>query len=300
MVKIAYLVLAHRDSEHIQRLVKRASRTGDIFLHIDAKSDVDIYSFEDMPDNVKVMETRFRTEWGGFCAVAATVEMMRSAMRQKQYDRLILLQGADYPIKSDKEILDFFEKNKEIEYIRGCCCSGQKDAYFAEKCRYYLFYNNRNIIKKCWNKASRILKLKLKNGYIRDKDQKYPVYWGSAQWALSGKCASYLIQFYDEHPEFNRWFLSAFPADELYFTTVVMNSSYKSRTTAGGPEPARRGVENWRNLHYFIYEPGRIKVFSMKDREAIQGMKELFIRKVDTEQSTSLLDWLDEQNERNV
>ena len=119
------------------------------------------------------------------------------------------------------------------------------------------------------------------------------VYWGSAQWAITKGLAEYFIDFYDNHPNCNAWYYNTFPADEVYFTTVAFNSPFRNNTTAGGPEEEQRGLANWRNLHYFEYLPGEIKVFKENDIILIQQLKELYIRKVTTEQSSVLLDLID-------
>ncbi len=54
-------------------------------------------------------------------------------MQTNAYDRLVFLQGADYPIKTDVDIKSFFEENPEIEYIRGCQVSGIDDPYYHRK-----------------------------------------------------------------------------------------------------------------------------------------------------------------------
>lgn len=118
------------------------------------------------------------------------------------------------------------------------------------------------------------------------------VYWGSAQWALTYNCSKYIVDFYKNHPHFNKWFKSSFPSDELYFPTVVMNSPYRSNTTYHGPEPEKKGLCNWRNLHYFEY-PKYIRVFTKEDFQFLKKLKELYIRKVNTECSSGLLDLID-------
>ncbi|MBQ8189534.1 MAG: hypothetical protein IJZ44_07115 [Lachnospiraceae bacterium] len=299
MVNIAYLILAHTDIRHVSRLAKRMSHTGDVYIHIDCATDYDEKEIlkEQLPQNVYWHTPRFRTEWGGFEVVRATVELMRKALSYKPYDRFVLLQGADYPLKSDGFIVDFFEKNPEVEYLRACCISNQTDPYFYGRCRYYLFYNRRNFIKKIWNKLSRIMDLKLKHGYIPVNHQEYPVYWGSAQWAITGACAKYIVDFYDKNPQFNQWFKTAFPVDEMYFSTIVMNSSFSCKTLYGGPEEAKKGLVHYQNLHYFIYEQDHIKVFSKADIENLNKREELFVRKVNTMESSELLDFLDGVND---
>ena len=102
--------------------------------------------------------------------------------------------------------------------------------------------------------------------------------------------------FYKNHTIFNKWFLRAFPSDELYVPTVVMNSKFINFTTTGGAEPPNPGLPHWRNLHYFEYLPGHIKVFTEKDFASLSNRQELYVRKVDSCESGRLLDLLDRNN----
>jgi hypothetical protein len=233
---------------------------------------------------------------GGWNAVSAEMKLMKTALENNQYDRLVFLQGADYPLKTDKEITEFFESHRATEFVRACCCTGVNDPYFYDKCRYYLFFNNVTILKKVYNKLVRLLKLKIRDGYIHELGKKYEVYWGSAQWAITRECAQYLIDFYKNHTTFNNWFLHAFPADELYVQTVVMNSKFREFTTAHGPEKAKAGLGNWRNLHYFEYLPGAIRIYKADDYHFLKSKQELYIRKLNSSDSKELLDLLDRDN----
>ena len=79
----------------------------------------------------------------------------------------------------------------------------------------------------------------------------------------------------------------------MYFPTVIMNSEWADKTINHRPEPEKKGLVNWRNLHYFEY-PQEIRVFVEDDFDKIKKLNELYIRKVNTEQSTGLLDKIDE------
>lgn len=109
---------------------------------------------------------------------------------------------------------------------------------------------------------------------------------------MTKECVQYIVEFYNKHFKFNKWFKYSFPTNEMYFVTVVMNSNLKQSTMARGSEPEKRGLVNWRNLHYFEY-PEKIRVFNDNDFEFLSKREELFVRKVNTQESTKLLDLLD-------
>jgi hypothetical protein len=295
-LKIAHLILAHKDPEHIQRLARVLSQFSDVFIHIDLKVDESIFRTGlELDPNVFFTEKRIKCYWGGWSLVEATMVLLKKALKNN-YDRYVLLQGLDYILKSPTQIIDFFSQKNEIEFIRGCNISESKDWYFTQKCRQLWFFDNRNIFYRIYNNLNNILRINLRNGRIYD-DKNYCVFYGSAQWALTNSCAKYITEFHDHHPRFNRWFKYALCPDELYFHTIILNSEYRLKTLAGGPEKEIRGLVNWRNLHYFEY-PKQIRIFTESDLDFLIGRKELYIRKVTSSESGKLLNRLDNSHNK--
>ncbi len=108
---------------------------------------------------------------------------------------------------------------------------------------------------------------------------------------LTRQCIQYLLEF-ENNEIVNSYFMTAFPVDELYFQTLVFNSDFANKTSAGGAEPQLAGLVNWRNLHYFEYDK-KIKLFSEADYIFLKSRKEFFVRKVDSKISPKLLDLID-------
>ena len=237
---------------------------------------------------------------GGYNAIQCEIELLRLALNTGNYKRFIFLQGADYPIKSDAEIVEFFNRNSATEFIRGCAISDSKDKQLYNKSRYFLFINYSNFFTRIVNKLTRTFDIKLRDGRIHCDAEDYTVYWGSAQWAFTDECAKYIVSWFDEHPKFNRWFFYSLTCDETYFVTVVMNSYFASSTLYGRTEDESNKLNKWRNLTYFDYshDPQKrgCKVFTESDIDELLSASELYVRKVNTELSTELLDKLDKQN----
>lgn len=250
MARIAHLLMAHTDPEHITRLVNRLTAFSDVFIHIDSGVPIEKFT-ELLKDNNRCsfVKTRYRTAWGSWVAVSAEIAMIEAALAAGTYDRFVFLQGNDYPIKSNHFIQSFFDEHKAINFLRACRCTDSKNKYFYGRCRHYVFPNKRNILKKIADRITRKLDIKLRDGWIYDSGERYPVYWGSAQWAITQDFAQYVVNFYKNHNDFNSWFYNAFPADEMYFAMVIMNSKFADTTLVGGPEPEKPGLTNWRNLH---------------------------------------------------
>ncbi|WP_251130820.1 beta-1,6-N-acetylglucosaminyltransferase [Exiguobacterium sp. s157] len=296
-MRVSFLILCHTDENHIARLAKKLSEheNFDIYIHLDAKVDIEKFRCQLLNHkSVYFVDERYDVSWGGFSAIKATMSLIKEAIKNENYDRYVLLQGLDYPLKSNDYIYDFFKKNSDVEFIRGCNVTNSKDRYFYSRAKYYLYYDQINTFKKIFNKASFWLDLKMKSGYLYDQ-KKYEVYWGSAQWALTGNCINYIFDVYSNQEKFNNYFKSMFPVDELYFQTIVFNSEYFSKTSMEGPEEEKKGLVNWRNLHYFEY-PDDIKVFTLNDYNFLKDRTELFCRKVNTKYSLDLLNLIDKEH----
>lgn len=295
-VKIAYLILCHTDPNHILRLANKLTYKNDnmVFIHIDKKvKDNEFYKLLRGKERIKIINDNVDVYWGGYSSVKATINLLKESVNEDIFDRYVLLQGLDYPIASNREIEEFFSKNKEVEFIRACNVSISKEKYFYKRSRYYWQYDKINLIKKICNRLNDLLDLKIRKGYIVINKKRHDIYWGCAQWALTHDCVKYILEFEKENYKFNNYFKHVFPPDETYFHTIIFNSNFKNKTVNNGEEKEKRYLVNWRNLHYFEYDK-YIRIYNHNDLELINSRKELFIRKVTTEESSKLLDIIDE------
>lgn len=303
-MRIAFLNLCHCEPEIVARTAAKLTRQEDfdMYVHVDAKQDIAPFeeALKGIP-RVFMTKKRHKVYWGGYHAIEATYTMLRQALASdRKYDYFVILQNLDYPIKSNAEIASFFQKNKGKEFIRGCRIANTKDWHYARK---YKIYNKRDDDFYIKN-TSKFLKLVHDgclalcsittigcSGVLKERGEKFPLYYGAAQWAVTRECAEYLVEFEKTHPKFNkRMHHIQFP-DEEYFHTIVHNSKFKYQCIKYD-EPQQRWLVNWRNLHYFEY-PKEITVFDEQDYEKLMAREELFIRKVRMGKSETLLDMID-------
>src|SRR5262245_23051827 len=120
---VAYLVMAHAAPEQVARLVGRLSTPEDtVIVHVDRKADIEPFlkAFEALPIPPLLTPRRVPVHWAGWGIVQATLIGMRAALevyKSKPWTHLVLLSGADYPIRSADEIHAFYDDNKEKSYI---------------------------------------------------------------------------------------------------------------------------------------------------------------------------------------
>ncbi|MFE0299521.1 beta-1,6-N-acetylglucosaminyltransferase [Priestia megaterium] len=301
MKKIAYLLLVHDNPLHLKRLVNTLDLYADFYIHVDSKSDISDFKNEfRSKKNVYFVQKRFPVFWGGFNMIEATKELLRSATLSRTiYKRLVLLSGVDYPLISNKKIHEFFHENNTIEYIRGFDVTNSENRHYLKQIKKYYLMDmpipspliNR-VLKKLFQLTIGLFNFK--KPFIKIKNKKFDVFFGSQWWAITPECANEMLRIIDENKDIDHYFKYSFAPDEKYFHTVFFNSSFRDRTLENGPGVfSERGTWRWANIHHI--HPSLSKWYSVSDCDEVFASKKLFIRKVNTANSEKLLDIIDKQ-----
>lgn len=286
-VKIAYLVIAYMDPEQMERLAVRLSETSDVFVHINASVDLEPFRrvLADVHGKGRVFlsRERYRIVWGGYSILQATFSMMEQAFRRDRYDRFVLLTGLDYPIRSDEEIEAFFLENAHREYICANVVNGEQYNHL-----YYYASRDHRILHKCFQIYEKILKKYGKKGkkdYIIYKGKKYGFYGIAPKWALSGDCASYLLDFYKNNKGFNRYFKRMHAPDDFYVATVLFHSKF------------RDAIESRKDIFKILWLPDDkgAKILSEENYEELLNGGCLYAKKFQSGYSEGLICLLEEQ-----
>jgi hypothetical protein len=121
-VNLAYIVSAYKLPDQLVRLVSTLD-TGDshFLVHVDKKTDDEVFRRMTAPlrdhSNVHFLE-RHRCFYGGFGHVKATLKGIDEIVRQRlPFDYVILLTGQDYPIKSNRQIEEFFSRHEGRSFM---------------------------------------------------------------------------------------------------------------------------------------------------------------------------------------
>ena len=307
-MRIAFLNLCHTDPKMVVRVANKLTKNPnfDMYIHVDAKQDEKPFK-ELLEDNPQVyfIQNRQKVYWGGYNAIIATMELLKAAVSsEKKYDYVVALQNLDYPIKSNSQIEQFFTEHKGTEFLRGCKIAKTKDSHYSAKYKIYndrdkdFYLTNKSKVKKIlWDVQNGLKSIKTIwfNGVHKENGEKIELYYGTAQWAITRECAEYMLEFYNTHPKFNNRMRHIKFPDEEYPQTVVHNSRFKTKCIKYD-EPEQRWLVNWRNIHYFEFPPEGVVTFVEKDFDKIMALDELFIRKVRSGISDSLLDKIDQLN----
>lgn len=102
----AFLVAAHTDACQVHRLAKALLQMGDVYVHIDAKvkdrsiaQSLETLQNTNYTNNYLSIYQHVKVCWG-YLQVRWEKLLLQKAIREseKQYDRIFILSGLDYPI----------------------------------------------------------------------------------------------------------------------------------------------------------------------------------------------------------
>lgn len=220
----AYLILAHKNLDQLLRLVQRLStKHASCFVHLDKKSDDKKYAQElselsKLP-NVHFVK-RYRCPWAAFGLVKATLTGMETALRTDvRFTHITLLTGQDYPIKPLHHIDSFFDAHRHISFIdHRPLRSGKAKARRFEDWHFYF-------AGKHWHVPN------TKFGIKRTIPNEMQPFKGNACFSLSRECTEYVCRFVRQNPDYVRFFKHTKHADEHFWQTIVLNSSFREKVT---------------------------------------------------------------------
>lgn len=217
-MKVCYLILAHNNYKHLDRLIDALQDSDKRFyIHTDKKA-LSVYT--PRYENVKVIPEHIDVNWGGFTMIEATLALMKSAITQSpDADYYILISGADYPIRPKSFLDNLLRKGKEYIDLAPVPAPYKP----IERYQYYYFdYARRNL--KLYNPKF-LTEVLLKKLHVK-RNFPFKLYAGTQWFALTRACVQYILKVVDEDKRFVRFFKHTLVPDEAFFQTIIGNSSF--------------------------------------------------------------------------
>lgn len=292
-MRIAYLVMAHKNPKLIQKTIDRLSSPGcAFFIHIDKK--VDISLFESIQgEQVFFADRRELVYWGEFSQVRAMLILIRQALADiRNYDYFALLCGSTYPIRSGNYIRRFLETHRGTEFmtLEKMPSAGKP----LSRINTLRIPSNRPV----GRLASRVLaKFGLAQLDFRKHIGNLEPYSGHTWWALSREACQHLSDYEKQNQGIVKFFENIFAPDESFFHTVLGNSQFRSRM--------RRNLfyEDWSDHggHPAMISQKHVAFLESQDEVYLQDLhgpgELLFARKL-SDESMDLVQQLDEMIKR--
>lgn len=280
-MRIAHIIMAHKNPEQLMRLVKRLQHPQfDIYIHIDKKVALSHFQMISEEDNVRFIKNRQICNWGGYSFLNAIFHSLNEVLSTSMpYDFINLLSGQDYPIKSNSDIFEYFSHHKGINFI------SFDDSSVSE------WWKHANSRYEKYHFTDFRLKGKYLLQYILNtfsSKRRFPIplklYGGSNStwWTISGACAKYLTELLINNRSLISFLKYTWSPDEFIVASLIMGSDFKEKT-----------INN--NLRYIDWSEGKAhpKILLEEDLYSIKNSEMLFARKFDMTIESNIIDHLD-------
>jgi hypothetical protein len=301
-MKIAYLILAHNQPDHLFRMINALNtENSSFYVHIDKKSDIAIFNPSQYPKNVFFQPDRTLISHGGFSMVIATLGLMEEALKDEQNNYFIFLSGWDYPIKRNEFIHKFLSNSYPMNFLSFYALVGNAD--LIENIQKYFFTD-------FIGRFPKFMQVPLK--FIQSIYLKIPMnrkflpgmipYRGSSSYCLNRETISHIADFTkgENGEKYFEFFKYVLCPDEIFFHTIVLNSPYAEqcrfyeRDIVNLKAPMKN--ENKAYLHHIDWNPERENpaILNMTDFDKLISSEMLFARKFNEVKSKQLLEALDQ------
>lgn len=284
-VKIAVLVLAHKNMAQISALVELLKEEFDVYVHLDAKSKLEPRELL-TSQNIFVLK-KHRIRWGSPAIVKASLSLLKYAA-SANYDRYILVSGQDLPIKPLKDIRKFFEINPEKEFVGSLNLRDWDHGGLTRVTRYHSpsHLGSKGAVK-TWLRFQSYALDRIQDFLNIKRTLEIEFYCGP-QWVdLTGKAVKAIL----EYVEANTWLLRRFRwtacSDEIFFPTILNLLNMESR------------LEN-QVLRYVDWSEAKDspKLLGSDDLVGLRNSKALFARKFEFSTETEMREFRDRLKEK--
>jgi hypothetical protein len=295
-IRIAYLILAHKNPEQLKRLIQRLqSRNVSYWIHIDRRVDMGIFrrSLNDLRPSIPIeWVDRASPCWGSFGMTQATLNGLRQITGQKfPFDYVILLSGQDYPIQTMDKIEQFFEEHDGRSFLNSdrLPCNAWESGGMDRIQRYHFFVYGRHVPVPFRRGKNNLLFRILNNclSLVYPMPRIFPAglapFGGSSWWCLHKAAIDYILGYLEERPDVMKYFKTVLSPDEILPHTVLMNSPLAETVI----NDDLRYVE-WRRP-----QPPYPAILVGEDFDSIKSSNRLFARKFDPDVDENILDLID-------
>jgi Core-2/I-Branching enzyme len=277
----SYVVLAHTAPDRVHRLVDRL-RPYPTYLHVDAGTSRGVADeiLGVVGEDVHPLP-RYRTGWGSWGLMEATLEGLRQASGAGA-SHVVVLSGTDYPLRSADRVNAYLQRQPTTSWVR-----------HARIPVPWLGGDGGESRVSQWNR--RVFGRRLRLPVQRRPPEGLDLYYGQAQCALSGRLAAWIVSRFDQDAGVARFFRRTWIPDELLLPSLAMASPFRDEVRddnlwfsrwSGGPHPENLGLVDLHDLEVASEEGGE---------QGGWGPVKLFARKFAADGPTDILDCLDRE-----
>jgi hypothetical protein len=232
----AYLIIAHEDPRHLQRLIEALDEDwAHFYIHLDRKSNIEDFVGIASHPRVKFVQERVAVYWGGWSQVQATLNTLEAAASSRTpFSYYTLLSGSHYPIRGARDIYNYVENNSK-QYINIVKVPHIKLKKGLDRFTGYFFegwHRPKTRLKKTLGPLVRMMsRIPLRNP--RRHLDGLELYAGSQWWTLSSEAIDHILDTVRTNPKLTSFFHHVRIPDESFFQTILGNSSFLAQCARG-------------------------------------------------------------------
>lgn len=259
---IAYLILVHRYPAQFKRLFKSIYHPDNHYMiHVDKRSGMElkneIQNFLSEYPNASMLKSE-KAIWGGYSLVDAELRGIEELLKKGlKWDFFINLSAQDFPLKSQAYIQNFLGSHLGKDFLKVANQLKVRPDTMHRVEDYFTESGDQVITESVTKRAF------LKN---------VTPYIGNQWMILSRKFCEFLTHS-PEVDRFKEFYRHTLIADEGFFQTVIMNTSYKSTIV----NDDKRAID-WVPMGTIKLRP---RDFTAKDANFLMNSHDLFARKFD-------------------
>lgn len=310
-MKVAMLILAHKNVEQVLRLINRLKDTNiDFYLHADLKWDISVKEMELLKRECTIVQKRVSCSLDGSSLIEAELNLLQEAYETGEYQYYCLISGQDYPICSNKEILKNLEKKypspiidiTPYKFANWVWFKFNASQWFKDK-NTELNKNNSNInilkkIKKIVFLIWDIVFIQKGNTLFKKLKKKnvFP-YGGSEWWILPDEVVREILIKQEKDKEICNLIKKGFTPDEIFFQTLIMTTEEAKNIHINAPYDSERNCATYidfgGNGKPIVAHPYILGIENIKQLKEAKKKGYLFARKFDIDVDREILDYLD-------
>lgn len=228
-MKTAFCILAHKYSPVLAQSIDLLGSIGDIYLHVDARSD--LAAFGSIVERVHLTE-RGPVFWGTHTITQSMLAVMRATCN-REYGYVAIISGDTLPIRPIEQIDAFLlsAAANGTEFVHDAPLHTDRMRRQRVAYRYPLYdRRNRNKGEAMLRSIQTALKLFPRN---RLADALPPLHSGSNWIIVSSALRDYIFDFLESNPWYEQAFMHSLCGDEIFFHTIFAQSPFAAHRFAG-------------------------------------------------------------------
>lgn len=289
MKRHAYLIIAHHHFDMLERLIGVLdSEHADFYIHINRKAQGldEARLLSAMKKSAGQIYRKYKITWGADTQIRCEQYLLQQAIKG-HYDYYHLLSGVDIPLRTGREIEEFFEtQTKSFLEVK----PEKNLSATLDRVRYY--YPFQQIIGR--QKAGRgflyalldqlsyeCIKVQKLLHVDRTKNAPFAYCRGGNWFSITHELAAFVVS---QQMLIRKYFYSSITADEMFLQCIACSSEYRDKIIR----------ENLRLVDWQRTEHGGCSphTFTMEDYDMIVSSDSLFARKFDPDIDREIIDAL--------